>query len=218
MKTSSIFSNEIAINAFTNQIINELNIALRNMPINSSPRMIGDFTQDIIEEFFRKKLPDTIGTPIQEKFARRAMADLAFTDIYNNYIIVDVKTHNLDTSFNMPNLTSVERLARFYEDDSNYFSVMIIEYAKKNNFFFVSNIFFIPIEFLNWDCLTIGALGWGQIQIANANTIHINTEQTRKSWMLSMCDVLDIFYPKEKSKIDKRISYFSNVRNFWESK
>ena len=146
------------------------------------------------------------------------MADLAFTDIYNNYIIVDVKTHNLDTSFNMPNLTSVERLARFYEDDSNYFSVMIIEYAKKNNFFFVSNIFFIPIEFLNWDCLTIGALGWGQIQIANANTIHINTEQTRKSWMLSMCDVLDIFYPKEKSKIDKRISYFSNVRNFWESK
>ena len=218
MKTSSIFSNEIAINAFTNQIINELNIALRNMPINSSPRMIGDFTQDIIEEFFRKKLPDTIGTPIQEKFARRAMADLAFTDIYNNYIIVDVKTHNLDTSFNMPNLTSVERLARFYEDDSNYFSVMIIEYAKKNNFFFVSNIFFIPIEFLNWDCLTIGTLGWGQIQIANANTIHINTEQTRKSWMLSMCDVLDIFYPKEKSKIDKRISYFSNVRNFWESK
>lgn len=218
MKTSSIFSNEIAINAFTNQIINELNIALRNMPINSSPRMIGDFTQDIIEEFFRKKLPDTIGTPIQEKFARRAMADLAFTDIYNNYIIVDVKTHNLDTSFNMPNLTSVERLARFYEDDSNYFSVMIIEYAKKNNFFFVSNIFFIPIEFLNWDCLTIGALGWGQIQIANANTIHINTEQTRKNWMLSMCDVLDIFYPKEKSKIDKRISYFSNVRNFWESK
>ena len=128
MKTSSIFSNEIAINAFTNQIINELNIALRNMPINSSPRMIGDFTQDIIEEFFRKKLPDTIGTPIQEKFARRAMADLAFTDIYNNYIIVDVKTHNLDTSFNMPNLTSVERLARFYEDDSNYFSVMIIEF------------------------------------------------------------------------------------------
>lgn len=218
MRTSSIFSNEIAINAFTNQIINELNIALRNMPINSSPRMIGDFTQDIIEEFFRKKLPDTIGTPIQEKFARRAMADLAFTDIYNNYIIVDVKTHNLDTSFNMPNLTSVERLARFYEDDSNYFSVMIIEYAKKNNFFFVSNIFFIPIEFLNWDCLTIGALGWGQIQIANANTIHINTEQTRKNWMLSMCDVLDIFYPKEKSKIDKRISYFSNVRNFWESK
>lgn len=52
MKTSSIFSNEIAINAFTNQIINELNIALRNMPINSSPRMIGDFTQDIIERLF----------------------------------------------------------------------------------------------------------------------------------------------------------------------
>lgn len=218
MKTASIFSNNDVINDFKNQIVKTLNGTLTTMPENSSPRMIGDFAQEVIEKFFCENLPDTIGTPIQEKFSRRAMADLAFTDAYNNYVIVDVKTHNLNTSFNMPNLTSVERLARFYEDDTNYFSVMIIEYSQNNGKNFVSDIFFIPIEFLNWDCLTIGALGWGQIQIANANVIHVNPEQTRKQWMLSMCDALDIFYPNEKLKIESRIEYFSKVRTFWENK
>ena len=45
------------------------------------------------------------------------MADLAFTDKDDCYYIVEVKTHRLDTTFNMPNLTSVERMSRFYEDD-----------------------------------------------------------------------------------------------------
>lgn len=44
------------------------------------------------------------------------MADLAFTDKEGFYSVVDVKTHRADTKFNMPNLTSVERLARFYSD------------------------------------------------------------------------------------------------------
>ena len=53
------------------------------------------------------------------------MADLAFEDLDGYYYIVDVKTHRLSTKFNMPNLTSVERLARFYEDDKNYFVVLM---------------------------------------------------------------------------------------------
>jgi len=56
------------------------------------------------------------------------MADLAFTDKDGFYYVVDVKTHRLDTKFNMPNLTSVERLARFYEEDVNYFSLLKIDY------------------------------------------------------------------------------------------
>ena len=36
--------------------------------------------------------------------------------------------------------------------------------------------------------------------------------------MLSLCDELDIFYPKEIEKIDKRIAKFKKVREFWESK
>jgi hypothetical protein len=87
------------------------------------------------------------------------MADLAFTDTDNLYHSVDVKTHRLETKFNMPNLTSVERLARFYEDDQNHFVLLMIAYTISDVQVNVESVHFAPIEFLSWQCLTIGALG-----------------------------------------------------------
>jgi len=51
-----------------------------------------------------------------------------FADIDGLCSMVDVKTHREDTAFNMPNLTSVQRLARLYEPDTDYFSLIIIKY------------------------------------------------------------------------------------------
>lgn len=78
-----------------------------------STRAAGDGIQSIIEDSFAAILGKQIGE-YSASFARRAMADLAFKDRLGNYYVVDVKTHRESTSFNMPNLTSVERLARFY--------------------------------------------------------------------------------------------------------
>lgn len=36
--------------------------------------------------------------------------------------------------------------------------------------------------------------------------------------MLQLCDALDLFYPKEISKIKVRIDRFRQVREYWESK
>lgn len=146
------------------------------------------------------------------------MADLAFSDPAGFYYIVDVKTHRLETHFNMPNLTSVERLARFYEDDNNYFVVLMVNYSITETRAKVSQAHFIPIEFLAWDCLTIGALGWGQIQIANANVIKVNESYSRKKWMLELCDVLLEFYPKEIGKINERMDYFKRIKQQWQKK
>ena len=146
------------------------------------------------------------------------MADLAFTDKDGFYYVVDVKTHRLDTKFNMPNLTSVERLARFYEDDSNYFVVLKIDYEVEKVRAVIKKATFVPIEFLSWDCLTIGALGWGQIQIANSNIVKVIPKNSRKQWMLELCDTLFEFYPREIEKINERISYFKKVRKYWENK
>lgn len=93
-----------------------------------STRAVGDAIQAILSEQFRAILGD-ICAEYSAQFARRAMADMAFTDCDGFYYIVDVKTHRLETHFNMPNLTSVERLARFYEDDQNYFVVLIVKYS-----------------------------------------------------------------------------------------
>ncbi len=212
--------NNSTLHFLENQIIDELSSIkdFQNRRIANSPRAIGDTVQEAIGELLPRCFPKGLLNDFNADFARRAMADIAFTDIDGNYYLIDVKTHNTSTQFNMPNLTSVHRLARFYEDDRNYFIVLLIEYSVEDGHLTFTNAHFIPIEHLEWSCLTIGALGWGQIQIANSNIIHINRDNTRVDWMLSLCDALDIFYPNEISKISERIEYFKTVRAYWKDK
>lgn len=181
-----------------------------------STRAVGDAIQDILSDNFQLILGKELCAKYSSQFARRAMADLAFEDTNGSYYVVDVKTHRLSTRFNMPNLTSVERLSRFYEDDRNYFVVLMVAYDIKDLHAEIETVTFVPIEFLGWDCLTIGALGWGQIQIANSNRITINPQYSRKLWMIEFCDTMLEFYPKEVAKIDDRIQRFQKIRDDWE--
>ncbi|MBP3195184.1 MAG: hypothetical protein J6M05_05920 [Cardiobacteriaceae bacterium] len=198
-----------------NSVITNLNsVVIINT--NASPRTVGDAVQEYLEDKFVDCLPKDIVKEFSTSFARRAMADFAFTDIDGKYYVVDCKTHNLATAFNMPNLTSVERLARFYEDFNNYFAVLIIAYKFEDTKLLWTDCKFVPIELLDWSCLTIGALGWGQIQIANSNNIVINENNTRKKWMLELCARLEQFYPNEIAKITKRIEHFKKIKEFWE--
>jgi hypothetical protein len=183
----------------------------------TSTRAVGDAIQSLLSDNFRSLLGD-LASEYSAEFARRAMADLAFTDIDGSYYVVDVKTHSLDTHFNMPNLTSVERLTRFYEDDRNTFVMLMVKYTIKGTHLTVKEAHFVPIEFLAWDCLTIGALGWGQIQIANANILHINAGYSRRQWMIELCDVMLEFYPREIGKIHERLDYFKQVKRRWQRK
>lgn len=205
---------------FEDKLINTLSQydLFQNPQINCSPRAIGDTVQEIIGEFLPDCFPSEMVDHFKSDFARRSMEDVAFCDTNGNYYAIDIKTHNLCTDFNMPNLISVERLARFYRDDKKYFVILLVEYSVDKDHLTFNNVHFIPIEHLEWSCLTIGALGWGQIQIANSNRIDVNRSNSRVDWMLSLCDAMDIFYPREINKISERINYFHAVRSFWESK
>ena len=218
MKKSSIFYADVYLE-LQEKIVQFLN----NQPdflsarTADSPRAVGDAIENVLVEGFGGILGD-LCKEYSSSFARRAMADLAFTDTDGFYYIVDVKTHRLDTRFNMPNLTSVERLSRFYEADENYFVVLKVDYKLEETKARIQKATFVPVEFLSWDCLTLGALGWGQIQIANAKHVVIIPKNSRKQWMLELCDNLFEFYPREIEKINDRITYFRKVKSYWESK
>ncbi len=183
-----------------------------------STRAAGDAIEKILCNNFQEIL-GSLCTEYREKFERRAMADFAFKDKQNFNCFVDVTTHREDTKFNMPNITSPRKLAQYYEDDLNYFVTLHIKYKLHGIRATVSKVIFVPIEFLNWDCLTVGALGWGQIQIANSNYISIRSRYSRKKWMLELCNYMQKFYPKEIDKIRKtRIPYFKRLKHHWEQK
>jgi len=57
-----------------------------------STRAVGDAVQDVVSEHF-ETLVGSICSECSKEFARRAMADVAFTDPDGLYYVVDVKTH-----------------------------------------------------------------------------------------------------------------------------
>ena len=94
----------------------------------------------------------------------------------------------------------------------------MIKYSVDGTDLRVSDVLFAPIEFPDWECLTVGALGWGQIQIANSNNIQMVPQNSRKDWMLQLCDVMMAFYPREIDKITERVQRFERVREYWAEK
>lgn len=186
----------------------------------NSPRAIGDAVQQFLSERggLKNCIPQKMLKSFESDFERRSMEDMAFTDINNQYYAVDCKTHNLQTVFNMPNLISVKRLANFYKNDANSFCILIVAYDIEKDKINYKECYFKPIEAFSWDCLTIGALGWGQIQIANANRLIFEKKPDRKEWMLQLCSNLELFYDEEIAKIGERKSWFEEIKEYWNKK
>lgn len=183
----------------------------------SSPRAIGDAVQAYLADYGMPAVMASRGIDINSGSSRRSMEDLAFTDADGNYYAVDVKTHNTATVFNMPNLISVKRLSTFYRnDDRNHFCILIVAYTVEDGAITYTDCHFKTIESLSWDCLTFGALGWGQIQIANSNNLVFNPNPSRKEWMLTLCDRIALFYDEEIAKIGERKRWFDESRTFWQ--
>ncbi len=212
----SIFSQRIVeeLPAKILELLNEASSDEMGLRATASPRTVGDRTQEYLAEKLVDILPRNLIGDYTAEFSRRAMADLAFKDLDQNYYVVDVKTHCRSTQFNMPNLISVERLTRFYEDPLNFFCILIVGYDVIGDSWRFTECKFVPVEHLDWDCLTIGALGWGQLQIANANRISL-ARSTRREWMLRLCDALLHFYPREIEKVEARIAYFEAAKARW---
>lgn len=174
----------------------------------SSPRAVGDAVQEYLAKEGIPMILNGYGIKVRDDFSRRAMEDIAFHDHDGNYYAIDVKTHNTDTQFNMPNLISVKRLAKFYKTNTNHFCILIVSYRVANNRLEFTACHFKPIEVFDWSCLTLGALGWGQIQIANANNLMFNESVSRRDWMDMMCERLNEFYDSELKKINERKEWF----------
>ena len=214
---SHLITNEKARQIETN-IVHALNQKAKNIlsPVSlRSPRAVGDAVQEFLTQHLSSCIPAGIVHTYETGFQRRSMEDMAFDDKNGYYYAIDAKTHNINTNFNMPNLISVRRLANFYMNDKNFFNILIVEYEVKNSQIHYTKCHFRPIEQFSWDCLTFGALGWGQIQIANSNHLIFDTQKTRKQWMIKMCELIDVFYYVELGKITERKNWFCTIKDFW---
>jgi len=193
------------------ELVNEQAISARSL---KGPRAIGDALQELISRRLQDVLPNGYKAE-STTFSKRSMADCAFGDNAGHRYLVDVKTHDVNADFSMPNLTSARRLAELYKDDCVTFSILVIDYKVISDRIRVTRCTFVPIEQIAWNCLTLGALGWGQIQLRKAANLRVERSQARRAWMRELCKQMRDFYSKEQVKIKERIKYFDNLSKRW---
>ena len=134
----------------------------------------------------------------------RSIDDFTLSIIGHNYLI-DVKTHDLDRSFSMPNLISTERLYKLYQDQDITFGIMILDYeeiskGKKK----IKDTKFFPIENISWESLSIQNLGHGQIQITDLSKPIKLFKGTRDEWLSQFSIEMVKYQDKLMEKIKDR--------------
>lgn len=165
-------------------------------------RGIADLIEDQAKEMILSL--DEQGFITEEATSVRAIEDVQIKD-KNQLYKVDVKSHFLDADFSMPNLVSVDRIRRFYEDENNHILYVFIDYSTDNETTTIENVIVCFIEELDWDILAIQNLGKGQLQIKNMKNGLSFTDIGREAWIETLKVKVKLFYENQLEKISKYI-------------
>ena len=170
---------------------------------------MGDTIQNYLgDKCFPELLKKYSVTDVVNHTGGKDFPDITFTHGGIEYVI-DVKTQRENTKFNMPNITSLERIKKFYTNKKRVFLVLIVRYSVKNDMVEYKECFIQPIENISWKSLIISGLGNGQIQIKNANDIEFN-KTSRKNWMDNLYNEQYKFYNKQINKWQGKINAMLN--------
>lgn len=118
---------------------------------------------------------------------------------------VDPKTHNVESDFSMPNLTSVDKIKKLFSSDKNELIYVFVSYQLTNQMVVIEDIKVFLLQDLDTSILGIGALGKGQLQIKNANKELKFTNKNKSEWYLDFKKLVQEFLKKQINKINKQI-------------
>ena len=140
---------------------------------------------DKIEELVCNKIKtiNRNGLLVEDASSKRSLEDIQITDENDNLYKLDIKTHDINADFSMPNMVSVARLLNFYQTETNNLAYIFVDYKEENNITEITNITIKLVEELSWDMLAIQNLGKGQLQIKDMNSELIFIEPNREVWV-----------------------------------
>ena len=114
--------------------------------------------------------------------------------------LVDVKTRQLNTQFNMPNLISVDRLDKILSDPTQDLYYWFIDYeVLDSGDCAIRHSEIRAVWTLPWQAVAIQNLGKGQLQIKDWSKLDIYLDD-RSSWLQDLRTARKVFYLKQADK------------------
>lgn len=163
----------------------------------SGQRTIGDLLEFKVIEILKSLKNEYV-----EARSKKSIEDISLIENGIHHY-VDIKTHNLDLDFSMPNLTSIEKLREILLDDQKTLIYVFISYKIQENLVIINNIEVKYIWNLDFSILRIGSLGRGQLQIKNMNNELIFNDETKLTWFEKLKKVVNLYHDSRIKKIEK---------------
>jgi hypothetical protein len=131
---------------------------------------------------------------------RKAVGDFMLADNH----AVNVKSNNVAKQNYSPNMISIKKMHKWVFEERNELSFIVVDYEEQgDDLKILSESDLIPIEHINWDCLSIEAQGYGVIQkIGPLKTIK---DQTKRDFYKGFL----VAYEKYRQKEHKKHENFS---------
>jgi hypothetical protein len=108
-----------------------------------------------IEALIRKKYGQNATT-------RKAIGDFMLTDSH----AINVKSNNVDKQNYSPNMISIKKMHEWVFEQRHELSFVFVDYREESGRLeIVKESGLVPIEHIDWDCLSIEAQGYGVIQL-----------------------------------------------------
>jgi hypothetical protein len=166
-------------------------------------RTVGDLIENKVSDI----LYSSTNKLISEKRAPRSKKSIEDVTIISNDVTyyIDPKTHDINSDFSMPNLTSVDKINKLFLNKNKELIYVFVSYDLDNGIVIIDNIKVFFIWELDISILGVGALGKGQLQIKNANKDLVITNKGKQEWYSDFKKLVQEYLKKQIIKINKQI-------------
>jgi len=198
-------------------ILESLTQQLENFEINegSEQRTVGDLVEYKVKSIIMGLTGNNLIKECLEPRSKRSIEDVTVVGEDGVFNYVDSKTHNTDSEFSMPNLTSVERLRKLLIDDTKSLIYIFVSYNVSNNIVNIESIEVRYVWELDFSILTIGSLGKGQLQITNMNNEMVFTDEGKEVWLEKLKTKVREYHEKRIQQIEKdKLNWIWQNNNF----
>jgi hypothetical protein len=166
-------------------------------------RTVGDLIENKVSEILYSSTSELIS----EKRAPRSKKSIEDVTIVSNNVTyyIDPKTHDINSDFSMPNLTSVDKIKKLFLTKNQELIYVFVSYDLDDGIVIIGDIKVFFIWELDISILGVGALGKGQLQIKNANKDLVFTNKGKQEWYSDFKKLVQEYLKKQINKINKQI-------------
>jgi hypothetical protein len=169
----------------------------------SEQRSVGDMIEFKIKNILMGLATNGLVADCVEPRSKKSIEDVTLIGHDGVKYYIDPKSHNVNSKFSMPNLTSVEKLRKLLSSKDKELVYVFVSYEVIGQDVNVTSIDVKYVWELSFDMLRIGSLGKGQLQISDMNKELKFTEEGKQGWFNKLKETVRGYHNQRIKQIEK---------------